>query len=74
MKQTWGFAWFSVALSAIVLVAILFGGPEPGLPTFFCFLPVILFMIARTIKKLTDRVSFLENALRAQGISLKDGD
>ena len=74
MKQTWGFAWFSVALSAIVLAAMLFGGLKPSLPTFFCFLPVVFFMIARTIKKLTDRVSYLESALRDQGISLRNGD
>jgi hypothetical protein len=74
MKQTWGFAWFSVALSAIVMVAMLLGGPEPSLPTFFCFLPVIFFMIARSIKELTDRVSYLESVLREQGVGPKDGD
>ncbi|MBT8433052.1 MAG: hypothetical protein KJN95_00230 [Gammaproteobacteria bacterium] len=68
MKQTWGFAWFSAALSAIVLVAMLLGGPEPSLPTFLCFLPVVFFMIARTIKELTDRVSYLESVLRDQGL------
>ena len=66
MKQTWGFAWFSVALSAIVLIAMFFGGLEPGLPVFFCFVPVIFFMVARTIKELSDRVAHLEGVLRDQ--------
>ena len=68
MKQTWGFAWFSAALSAIVLIGMLFAGPEPSLPTFLCFLPVVFFMIARTIKELADRVSYLESVLRDQGL------
>jgi len=72
MKQTWGFAWFSVALSAIVLIAMLFGGPEPSLPVFFCFIPVIFFMVARTIKELADRVAHLEGVLRNQDTGSRD--
>ena len=68
MKQTWGFAWFSVALSGIVLVAMIYGGPEPSLPTFFCFIPVIFFMIARTINELIARIAYLEGVIRDQGI------
>jgi hypothetical protein len=74
MKQTWGFAWFSVALSAIVLVAMLFGGPEPSLPTFLCFLPVVFFMVARVIKELTNRVAYLESVLQHQSAGPKDED
>ena len=74
MKQTWVFAWFSVALSAIVLVAMLFGGPESSLPTFFCFLPVVFFMVARAIKDLTDRVAYLESVLQDQSTFPKDKD
>ena len=74
MKQIWGFAWFSVALSAIVLIAIFFGGPEPGLPAFFCFLPVIFFMVARTIKELSDRIGYLEEVLRDQDTGSRDED
>lgn len=74
MKQTWGFAWFSVALSAIVLVAMLFGGLEPSLPTFLCFLPVVFFMVARAIKELTDRVTYLESVLQDQSAGPKDKD
>ena len=72
MKNTWGFAWFSAVLSAIVLVAMLFSGPEPSLPTFLCFLPVVFFMIARNIKELADRVSYLEGILRAQGLKTEN--
>ena len=74
MKQTWGFAWFSVALSAIVLIAMFFGGFEPSLPTFFCFVPVIFFMIARTIKELSDRVAYLEGVLRDQDSGPREVD
>jgi hypothetical protein len=74
MKQTWGFAWFSVALSAIVLVAMLFAGLKPSLPTFLCFLPVVFFMIARAIKELTDRVAYLESVLQDQSAGPKDED
>ena len=74
MKQTWGFAWFSVALSAIVLIAMLFGGLEPSLPTFLCFLPVVFFMVARAIKELTDRVAYLEGMLQDQSAAPKDED
>ena len=74
MKQPWGFAWFSVALSAIVLVAMLFGGPEPSFPTLLCFLPVVFFMVARAIKELTDRVAYLESVLQDQGTDPKDED
>jgi CDP-diglyceride synthetase len=66
MKKTWGFAWFSVALSAIVLVSIVFGRPEPVLPTYFCFIPVVFFMIARIIKDLVERVSHLERMLETE--------
>ena len=71
MKQTWGFAWFSAALSAIVLVAMLFGGPEPSLPTLLCFLPVVFFMVARAIKELTDRVAYLESVCKIKALALK---
>lgn len=68
MKQTWGFALFSVALSAIVLISMFLGSIESGLPAFFCFVPVIFFMIAQTIKELSDRVTHLERALRDKQI------
>ena len=72
MQQTRGFAWFSVGLSAIVLVGMIFGGPEPSLPAFFCFVPVIFFMIARIINDLIDRVAYLERVLQDQGITPDD--
>ena len=63
VKETWGFAWFAVGLSIIVMVSMLLGSPEAGLPAFFCFLPVVFFMIARTIRSLTRRIEHWEHML-----------
>ena len=63
VKETWGFAWFAVGLSIIVIVSMLLGSRAAALPAFFSFLPVVFFMIARTIRSLTDRIEHLENAL-----------
>ena len=63
VKETWGFAWFAVGLCIIVIVSMLLGSPEAALPAFFSFLPVVFFMIARTMRSLTERIEHLENTL-----------
>lgn len=63
VKETWGFVWLAAALSAIVLVSMLIGSTESGFPAFFCFLPIVFVLIARSIKNLAERVSILESAL-----------
>ena len=67
MKETWGFAWFATALCAIALVPRLVGHPDAGLIAFYCFIPVVFFTIARTIKELRSRVEALEQALERAG-------
>ena len=67
MKETWGFVWFAAALCIIMIVSMLLGSPEAGLPAFFSFLPIVFFLIARTIRNLTDRISHLESALKDIG-------
>ncbi len=64
MKETWGFVWFAAALCVIVFVSMLFGSVEAAFPAFFSFLPVVFFLIGRTIKSLTERISRLEDALK----------
>ena len=67
MKEIWGFAWFATALCAIALVMGVIGRLEAGLPAFFCFIPVVFFMLARTIQNLTARIARLEEALGRAG-------
>jgi len=64
VKETWGFVWFAAALCVIVLVSLILGSVEAAFPAFFCFLPVVFYFIALTIKNLTERISRLESALK----------
>ncbi len=63
MKEIRRFVWFAAAVCFIVLVSMLLGSPEAAFPAFFCFLPVVFFLIARTMRSLTERISRLESAL-----------
>ena len=64
MKETWGFAWFAGGLCIIVMVSMFLGSPQAAFPAFFSFLPFVFFMIARTIRGLTERIAHLENTLQ----------
>lgn len=66
MKKIWGPAWFATALCGIALVMMLAGRLEAALPAFFCFIPVVFFMLAGTNSELSARVAHLEEELGRQ--------
>ena len=67
MKEIRSFPWLATALCGIATVMMVIGRPEAGLPAFFCFIPVVFFMVSRIIQSLNERITQLEDALRDAG-------
>lgn len=55
---------FTTLLCAVVMIGRFAGGPETGMPAFYCFLPMSFFFLAAALIESSKRVHELEQRVK----------